>query len=222
MGLSNTPRKDARVNKFLPIAALMLLAACARDGEIDETGGIAITRSTCPAVAVPANTGDITLFNPPSSRDARAIDVTATITNMRLVCNDQGSDVVANATFDVQARRADRGAARTVEIPYYAAVIRGGNIVVAKRIQTVAITFAAGQDRASASAQGGAVINRALATLPEAVRQKLTRRRKANDADASIDPLSAPDMRAAVASASFELLIGFNLTQDQLQYNATR
>jgi hypothetical protein len=208
--------------KHASLIALAFLAGCARDGEIDATGGIAITRTACPAVAVPANTGDITLFNPPASREARAIDVSATLTNVRMTCGDQGTDVVANATFDVQAQRANASGARTVELPYFAVVVRGGNTVVAKRVQTVTLNFADGQLRASASGQGGAVINRAAATLPEDVRQKLARRRKADDADASIDPLSAPDVRGAVARASFELLVGFQLTDAQLQYNATR
>lgn len=211
------------MNKVLPLAALALtLSACARDGDIDETGGIAITRTACPAVAVPANTGDITLFNPPASRDARAIDVTAVITNVRTACGDQGNDVVANATFDVIARRSNTAGARTVELPYFAVVVRGGNTVVAKRVQTVSVSFADGQERATASAQGGAVINRAAAALPQEVRDRLSRKRRATDQDASIDPLAAPDIRAAVARASFELLIGFNLSQEQLQYNATR
>ena len=171
---------------------------------------------------MPANTGDITLFNPPASRDARAIDVTAVITNVRTACGDQGNDVVANATFDVIARRSNTAGARTVELPYFAVVVRGGNTVVAKRVQTVSVSFADGQERATASAQGGAVINRAAAALPQEVRDRLSRKRRATDQDASIDPLAAPDIRAAVARASFELLIGFNLSQEQLQYNATR
>ena len=42
------------------------------------------------------------------------------------------------------------------------------------------------------------------------------------DADAAVDPLSKPEIRDAVARATFEQLIGFQLTQAQLQYNATR
>lgn len=210
------------MKKLLPLAALALLPACAKDGEIDETGGIAITRSACPAIAIPAQTGDITLFDPPASREARAIDVTANITNLRLACGDQGEDVVAEVTFEVQARRSNASGARQVTLPYFATVMRGGTVVVSKRVERVTINFADGQVRASGTAKGGAVINRAAATLPEDVRLKLTRKRKAGDPDASIDPLSAPDVRAAVQRASFELLIGFQLTQDQLQYNATR
>ncbi len=206
----------------VPICAVALLSACAKDGEIDETGGIAITRTACPAVAIPAQTGDVTIFNPTTSRDARAIDVTANITNLRMVCGDASAEVVAEATFDVEARRTNSVGARSIEIPYFATIVRGGTVVISKRVERVTISFADGQSRASAKAKGGAVINRAAATLPDDVRAKLTRKRKANDADASIDPLAAPDVRAAVQRASFELLIGFQLTPEQLQYNATR
>lgn len=214
--------RTSPLTKIIPVLALALLSACARDGEIDETGGIAITRTACPAVAVPAQTGDITVFNPPSSRDARAIDVTANITNLRLVCSDQGDDVIAEASFVVEARRTDARGARTVELPYFATVVRGGTAVVSKRVERVTVSFANGQSRAQASGKGGAVINRAAATLPEDIRARLTKRRKADDPDASIDPLSAPNVRDAVQRASFELLIGFQLTAEQLQYNATR
>jgi hypothetical protein len=215
-------REETPLKKLISLAAMVLLSACAKDGEIDETGGIAITRTACPAVAIPAQTGDITLFNPPSSREARAIDVTANITNVRLLCGDQGEDVVAEASFVVEGRRSNASGARQVVLPYFATVVRGGTVVVSKRVERVTLDFADGQTRASATAKGGAVINRAAATLPEDVRRKLTKKRKAEDADASIDPLSAPDIRAAVARASFELLIGFQLSADQLQYNATR
>jgi hypothetical protein len=219
---SKPSREDFLLKKLIPFVALALLSACARDGEIDQTGGIAITRTACPAVAIPAQTGDITVFNPASSRDARAIDVTANITNLRMVCGDQGDDVVAEASFAVEARRTNTSGARTVELPYFATVVRGGTVVVSKRVERVTLNFADGQARASATAKGGAVINRAAATLPADVRAKLTRKRRADDADASIDPLSAPDVRAAVQRASFELLVGFQLTAEQLQYNATR
>jgi len=42
------------------------------------------------------------------------------------------------------------------------------------------------------------------------------------NADAAIDPFAQPDVKAALQRTSFELLVGFNLTQDQLRYNATR
>jgi hypothetical protein len=202
--------------------ALSLLAGCAKDGDIDETGGIAVTRSACPAVAIPASTGDITYFSPANSRASTAIDVTALITNMRVVCNELGSDVVSSATFDVLARRTNPSGTREVVIPYFATVMRAGTTVVAKRISTVRIVFPDGQIRASAKGQSGAAIARADATLAPEIQKLLTRKRKAGEADAASDPLARPEIKAAVARASFELLIGFQLTADQLQYNATR
>ena len=198
-----------------------MLTGCARDGELGD-GGVRVTRDTCPAVAIPAATGDITLFDPPTSRDARAIDVTAYMTNVRVSCAPQGEQVVAQADFDVVARRRDTAAAREVTLPYFSTVVQGGSIVVAKRVSRLALHFDAGQAEARTRGSGGAVIALAAATLPTAVVEKITRKRKADDPDASIDPMAAPDIRAAVARASFELLVGFQLTQEQLRYNATR
>ena len=71
----------------LLIGLAAALAGCKSHG-LDETGGVTITRSVCPAVALPAYTGDVTLFNPPMMRDASAIDVVATLTDLRGACND--------------------------------------------------------------------------------------------------------------------------------------
>ena len=213
----------SRVWTAAPLLLLAALPGCAKDNDIDETGGMKITRSACTAVAIPAYTGDVTLFDPPASRDSTAIDVVATLTDLRGDCADNpGASLVTNATFRVDARRSNAAGARQVVLPYFATVMRGGTTVVSKRIGRVALNFADGQLRASATGSAGATVSRAAATLPEGVRDQLARKRKATDADASIDPMSDPATRAAVAKASFELLIGFQLTDDQLRYNATR
>jgi hypothetical protein len=210
----------------LPLALLAAtaLTGCAKTGEIDLTSGVGITtvRSACPTVGVPAGTGDITVFDPPASRDAAAIDVTATISNVRSTCGDQGDEIVTGVTFDVRARRTRTDGARDVSLPYFIAITRGGSTVVAKRLGTVALHFDAGQPLAVAQASATTAVSRSLATLPEEVRTRLTRRRKAGDEDAAVDPLAEPGVRAAVLSASFEALVGFQLTQDQLRYNAQR
>ena len=72
------------------------------------------------------------------------------------------------------------------------------------------------------SGRAGAYVLAAEATLPEEIREQITRERKAGDPDAALDPLSDPTVRAAVQRATFELLVGFNLSQQQLAYNATR
>ena len=110
------------------------LAACSKDGELDVSSGVGVnvTRTGCPTVAVPDGTGDITLFDPASSQDANAIDVVASITNIRPTCNSGGEKIYSQASFDVLARRNDVRGARTVTVPYFTTVVQGGSAVVAK------------------------------------------------------------------------------------------
>jgi hypothetical protein len=200
------------------------LAGCRSTGDIvvDEGVGITAARSLCPAVGIPDFTGDVTLFSTPGSTDSRAIDVTAAMTNVRTQCNDTGEKIYATATFDVLGSRLDARGARQVQLPYFVSVLRGGRVVVSKRVGTVTLNFADGQPRAQASAQVASYIDRAEATLPADIREQLTRRRKAGEADAAVDPLTRPEVKAAVARATFEMLVGFQLTEAQLAYNATR
>lgn len=202
---------------------MILLAAggCTKTGEIAE-GGITALRSPCPRVGVPAGTGDITLFDPPASREATAIDVTAALTNVVSTCNDSGPEIVTTVTFDVLGSRLKPGPARDVTLPYFITVVRGGTSVTAKRIGQVTLRFADGQTRAQASAQGFSSVAREAATLPDDVRKRLTDKRKAGDEAAAMDPLADPSVRTAVLSATFEALVGFQLTEEQLKYNVTR
>ncbi len=106
-----------------------------------------------------------------------------------------------------------RSGARTVSLPYFSTVVRGGSAVVSKRVGTVTINFADGQERAQASAVAGAYIDRAEATLPPEIAEQINRKRKAGEDDAAIDPLTLPEVRTALARANFELLVGFQLSR---------
>ena len=204
--------------------ASALLAGCSRDGELDVSSGVGIstTRTGCPTVAVPDGTGDITIFNPASSQDASAIDVVASLTNVRPTCNEGGEKIFSQASFDVQARRTDTRGARSVTVPYFSTVVQGGSAVVAKRLGQVTLQFADGQPRATASGQAASYIDGASARLPADIVAKITKKRKPGDADAALDPMADPEVRAAVVRSSFEMLVGFQLTEDQLKYNITR
>jgi hypothetical protein len=205
------------------IAALigLTLLGCSRDGELTSTG-IITTYTACPPVAIVAPTGDVTLFNPPSSTDASAIDVVATMTNVRSTCNETGEHIVSNATFEVQASRRDSRGTREVVVPYFATVVQGGTNAVSKVVSRVALRFNDGEHRATTTGAATSQVLRAAATLPEDIRRQITRERRPGDADAAVDPMSDPAVRAAVQRASFELLLGFELTPEQLRYNATR
>lgn len=222
----------ARTRLFCAVSMAIVgtgaLSGCKSRGEIvvEEGVGITAVRGACPAVGIPDYTGDVTLFRTPGARDAGSIDVTAAITNLRSQCDDgsknQAAKVYAAVGFDVLARRTDARGARQVSLPYFITVLRGGRAVVTKRVGTVVLNFADGQERAQVHAQGGAYIDRAEATLPEDIRRRITRKRKAGDQDAAIDPLTEPEVRTAVQRATFEVLVGFQLDQNQLAYNATR
>ena len=206
------------------LIAFLVLGGCSRTGELtaENGGGIYAVRSVCPVAGIPAGTGDITLFNPPESRDSRAIDVTATMTQLRSTCQNAGNDVVSTVTFTVTGLRRDAGPARQVILPYFDVALRGGTNIEAKKVGAVALNFPAGSQHAMTRGQATIRVSRYAATLPARVRAILTRPRKAGQADAAVDPMSDPAVREAVANATFEHLVGFELTQDQLKYNATR
>lgn len=198
------------------------LAACSTpNGQITDTG-ITATRSACPAVAIPAATGDITLFNPEGSRDASAIDVVANITNLRSTCDESGDSIVTRLSFDIQAQRRNGRGARDVVLPYFVVSVQGGTQVQAKSVTRVVLRFADGALRASSSGSASGSVTRAAVTLPAEIREQITRRRKPGDPSAAIDPMADPAVREAVRRATFEMLVGFQLTQEQLAYNATR
>ena len=205
------------------IALAAALAGCSREGElvVDQGVGITSVLTRCPAVGIPDYTGDMTTFRAGGPTQSN-LDVAASITNLRSTCDDSTERVYTEASFDIRARRADVRGARTVTLPYFVTVLQGGSAVVTKRVGEVTLSFADGQERATASARAGSFVDRAAASLPEDIRERITRRRRAGDPEAALDPLAAPEVRAAIARSRFEMLIGFQLTEDQLAYNATR
>lgn len=219
-----TIRNRLTMTALIALAAAGGLAGCKTRGElvVDEGVGVTAVRSRCPAVGVPNYTGDVTLFGGGGQKTAGNIDVVAVMTNVRSQCAESPEQITSSVTFEVQARRADARGARQLSLPYFVSVLRGSDTVVSKRVGQVTVNFADGQERASASGSGVAYVDAAEATLPEHIREKITRKRRAGDADAAVDPLTDPEVRAALARAEFEVLVGFQLNQDQLAYNATR
>ena len=213
-----------RKSALTALAGAALLAGCAGEGDlvIDQGVGVTSVLSSCPDVGIPDYTGDVTVFRASGAQTQSDLDVTAAMTNLRSTCDDTGAKVYSEATFDVLARRTDTRGSRSVTLPYFVTVLQGSSAVVTKRVGEVTVTFADGQDRARASAKAGSFIDRAAATLPEDIRERITRRRRAGDADAALDPLSAPEVKAAIQRTRFEMLVGFQLTESQLAYNATR
>jgi hypothetical protein len=213
-----------RARALFAVSAVAALSACSQEGElvIDQGVGIASVLTLCPAVGIPDYTGDITTFGPGEDRSVGSLDVSAAMTDLRANCNDTGEQVYSEASFTVNARRTDTRGARSVTLPYFVTVLRGGSAVVSKRVGQVTLTFADGQERATGTGKVGSYINRADAALPEDIREKITKRRRAGDTEAALDPLADPEVKAAIARTRFEMLVGFQLTEAQLAYNVTR
>ena len=165
--------------RLAALAAVILLSACRHGGDLtsENGGGVYAVRSACPIAGIPAGTGDVTLFNPPNSTDSRAIDVSATISDLRTTCQDSGNDVVSTATFTVVGLRRDAGPARQVVLPYFNVALRGGSQIAAKQVGQIVLNFAAGDLHGWARVQATIRVNRGAATLPANVRAILTRPR---------------------------------------------
>ncbi|MEM8576208.1 MAG: hypothetical protein AAGB23_00910 [Pseudomonadota bacterium] len=212
-----------RSRVFPLIALAAALAGCSGTGELVVTQGVGITAvlSNCPTVGIPDYTGDVTTFSGDTQTYAE-LDVSAAMTNLRATCDDSSEKIYSEASFDVLATRKDPSGARSVTLPYFVTVLRGGSAVVTKRVGEVTLNFADGDLRAQASGKAGSFVDRASATLPPEIREKITRRRRPGDVDAALDPLADPEVKAAIARTRYEMLVGFQLTEDQLKYNVTR
>lgn len=159
---------------------------------------------------------------PGGGRDESALDFTATLTKLRSTCTEDAANVNTVATYDVVAIRRAPGPARDVRVPVFAAAVRAGSVLVSKEVGEVAIRFADGQVRGIGAGQARSTINRAEVGLSREINRKITRERKPGEVDAALDPLSEPEVRDAVRRATFELLVGFQLSAPELAYNARK
>lgn len=196
------------------VIVFALLAGC-------QKNQLLVRRSVCPAVAVPNFAGDLTLFANGGTA-ASDIDVVAAITNVRGNCDEADDRLGTAVSFDLLARRSSAVGARSVSLPFFVSVVQGGNLLVSKQLGAVTVNFADGQLRAQASAGAHADVSRVAATLNDAMQRKINRVRKAGDLDAATDPLADPEVKAAVRATTFEVLVGFQLSDDALAYNAAK
>ena len=198
----------------LPALAVLALAGC-------DNNPLVVNRSSCPAVAVAAYAGDISLFRP-GPPDVANLDLVATITNVRDECTETPELFLSRVTYDVVARRTDTAAARSVTLPLFVAMVQAGNVVNAKQIAQVRVNFAAGQERALASGTANASVSRRAAAVSAEILAKINRNRKPGEIDAATDPMADPEVRAALRAASFEVLLGFQLDDRALAYNVAK
>lgn len=194
------------------LVSALALTACNRNP-------LLVKRSSCPAVAIPTYTGSLTKFDPAQSRNADAIDFTAQISDVTGACVEGPEYLATEVAFIVTAQRRKAGPAREVYLPLFVGLAQGGNVLVSKQMTGVTLQFPEGGLRAEARGGARAEVHRSAVTLPAEVQQRITRERKADEPDALVDPLSDPQVRAAVRAATFEVLVGFQLDDASLAYN---
>ena len=144
------------------------------------------------------------------------------MTNVRGACSEAGDRITTGASFTVLGQRTNTSGARDVTLPFFVAVVQGGDKLVAKQAGSVVLRFAEGERRAQAEATAQAQVSRDAASLSSEIRERITRKREPGDADAAIDPLADPEVRTAVRAATFEVLVGFQLDEAGLAYNVTK
>lgn len=193
-------------------AAVLALAGC-------NQNPLKVKRSSCPAVAIPTYTGSVTRFDPPQSRNADAIELTAQITDVSGNCIEGPEFLATDVSFTVSAQRRHAGPAKQVYLPVFVAMAQGGNVLVSKQLTGVMLEFPEGQLRTEVRGGARAEVHRSAVTLPPEVQARITRERKPDEPDALVDPLSDPQVRAAVRASSFEVLVGFQLDDASLAYN---
>lgn len=194
------------------IASGLALAGCA-------SNPLKVSRSVCPAVAIPAYAGSMTAFQPAESRNADAIDFTAQLARVNSSCTESETYLTTDLSFQVTAQRRHTNEAREVYLPLFVAMAQGGNVLVSKQQTGVLLKFAAGESRAEASGGARSRVARSAVTLPADVQDRLSRKRRPDEEESLIDPMSDPSVKAAVRSATFEILVGFQLDDPSLAYN---
>jgi hypothetical protein len=196
-------------------------ARSAAPGRRDDTAGIIATRTACPASRSRPRPATSPCSTAANSRDA-ARSTWSRHHQRALDLRRERRNIVTNATFDVHGQRRDaarraRGGAALISRPWFRAAPTSSPSASAGS----ALRFADGQLRASTSGTASA----RCSAPPRPCRRTSAARSPASaspgDADAALDPMADPAARPCSA-ASFELLVGFQLTQEQLAYNATR
>jgi hypothetical protein len=120
-----------------------------------------------------------------------------------------------DASFDVVATRARRWRGAPGDLPYYN-VIAGRQDIVAKKVACRS-QFPPGAF-APRQRSGDGRVNRGAVRLPKTCIGQLTRVRNARRPRRGRSTLVGSQGPRRVAKATFEQLIGFQLTQDQLRY----
>ncbi len=127
----------------LVVAASAALVACSSRGK----NPLKVVVQRCPAPAVVEGVSTLTRFSG-DEKTSNARLFTADIEDLDLRC-EQGGRVVSHLRFRIVATRGPAlQGSRTVEVPYFVALMRDNAEIVSKKIYRARLVFPEGADRA--------------------------------------------------------------------------
>jgi hypothetical protein len=193
-----------RATIFLAVLFAGTLSACKSDNPF------LITRTSCPAVAVVKYTNNYAQFAPGSNFSASGLELSAQMGDVTVSCLEgKGGAPVTQVNFEVSAARASASSASQQVIPYFVTIIEDGQTILSKNVYGAPLQFADGALRSAVRQSFSA--STPFVPLPPAPEKK---KRKEQFQEFAED--SRPK------AARYEILIGFQLTEQQAAYNVQR
>jgi hypothetical protein len=187
----------------LPLFAMLALAGCGSGNPLE------VTRTSCPAVAVVKYANNYTQFAPGSNFAASGIQLSAQLGDIAVSCKESsGNTSVSNISFEVSAARASATAAGSANVPYFVTIVQDGTTILSKQVYGANLQFGEGALRTT-------VRQSFAASTPYVPLPPVPERKKKNQFDEF-----AEDSRPK--AAKYEILLGFQLTEEQATYNVQR
>ncbi len=185
-------------------AATLALMGCA------SSNPLLVTRTSCPAVALVKYANTLTSFQSSASTDQSDVLYTAQISNVSVNCGNGKGDAAAqtDVSFDIGIMRGNTDASSQASLPYFVTVIQDGTTILSKTTYAAQVDFTAKSGRA-ASRQSFNVSTPGVPLPP-------TAKKKRGDSDLLLDSENASK------AAKYEILIGFQLTDDQALFNISK
>jgi hypothetical protein len=185
-------------------SAMLALSACASQNPL------LVTRTSCPAVAVIKYANTITGFRQGGGQDQSDVDFTGQISNVSVNCRNGKGDSAAQSvvSFDIGGQRGSVNGAASQSIPYFVTVVQDGTTIISKTSYLAVLQY---NDKNGRSvARESFVANTPGVPLPAAPKKKRTEAEFLDEAE------------SAQKAAKYEILIGFQLTDEQALFNITK
>lgn len=197
-------RVSARSALALAALASLALAGCGTKTEKYQTA-----IRDCPTISILGNTGTVTRFDGRDpSKDPYAFR--SDISGLRIKCDRERTRVDVDLSFLEVASRNDGVTQSTVDFPFFMAVLYRGQMID-KKVYTSSFSFGPDEKRKAVVESLSTTLHFA-GSSPSAKEQEKLRKKRRRD-PAADGPRIDPQL------ADYEILIGFQLSKDELEYN---